>query len=300
MFFFETLADSNGPMERNPSMSHPYYSSRKHPKNLTAAELHQRLSSLFFLFRDRDFFKEKTTLARTGGFPESLNHEAVIFLGIRPFPLHRWTNEEITEDHIFDTIEFLYDRVSKPGEWTEQTSETGFNYQDYDGYDEQAGKNEFREAANAILADWETGYELSSEGNIQALGTAGLQYIFDAEILSFDEKNVDSKVRTAIAKWRSRHRSKGDMKEAVRLLADVFEYLKKSKHLDAALDAKDTSDLFQIANTFAIRHHNPQQKSNYDPFIWYSWMFHFYLATYHASIRMIRKSRAKGTVPDVL
>jgi hypothetical protein len=281
-------------------MSHPYYSSRKHSKNLTASELHQRLNALYLLFGDKDYFKEKTKLTRGDDPPESLNQEAAIFLGLSPFPLARWANQDMTEDHIFDTIEFLYDRVSKPGEWGERSTNTGYVYEDHVGYDERAGKEEFRQAANAILADWETGYELSIEGKIQALGTGGLQYIFDAEILPFDEKNVDSKVRTAISKWRGRHRSMEDMKEAVRLLADVFEYLKKSKHLDAVLDAKDTSDLFQIANTFAIRHHNPQQKSNYDPFIWHSWMFHFYLATYHASIRMIRKGRAKGTATETL
>jgi hypothetical protein len=269
-------------------MTRSYYSSRKHSKNLSINDLHSRLVALFNFFREKDYFKEKTSLT-ANYFPDSLKHEAAIFLAIEPFPLERWPHNDKTEDHIFDMLEFLYDRVSKPGVYVEFIGSTGGSFTDYDSYNEQAGKDEFKNAANAILIDWKAGFELSSEGNIRALGSAGLQYIFDAEVLPFDQENVDDKVLLAISKWRSRHRSIVDMKESVRLLADVFEYLKKSSQLNLALDGKDSSDLFNIANNFAIRHHDPKQKSNYDPFIWYSWMFHFYLATYHASIRLIYK-----------
>ena len=42
-----------------------------------------------------------------------------------------------------------------------------------------------------------------------------------------------------------------------------------------------------IANNFSLRHHNSDQIQNYDQDIWYSWIFHFYLAKYHAVIRLI-------------
>lgn len=62
---------------------------------------------------------------------------------------------------------------------------------------------------------------------------------------------------------------------------------------------KDESDLFKLANCFAIRHHEQAQKTNYDRAIWYNWMFHFYLATYHATIRLLLKSEAKAHKPTV-
>jgi mannitol/fructose-specific phosphotransferase system IIA component (Ntr-type) len=96
-------------------------------------------------------------------------------------------------------------------------------------------------------------------------------------------------VRNAIAKWRNRHLSLSDKKEAIREMADVFEWLKKTQDLGSVLDRKDESAIFEIANSFAIRHHDPKQKTNYDRAIWYSWMFHFYLATYHAAIRLLIK-----------
>lgn len=143
-----------------------------------------------------------------------------------------------------------------------------------------------------FLADYKTGFELTKDGAVLALGTHGLQHILDAEILSYDERNVDNKVRNAIAKWRNRDLSLSDKKEAVRELADVFEWLKKTKNLGAVLDTKDESAIFDLANNFGIRHHNPLLKTDYDPAIWYSWIFHFYLATYHAAIRLlIRKEK---------
>lgn len=111
----------------------------------------------------------------------------------------------------------------------------------------------------------------------------------DAEIIPYDEENVDSKVRIAIAKWRNRHLSVSEKKEAIRELADVFEWLKKTRHLSNVLDGRDESALFDLANNFGIRHHNPKQKTNYDRAIWYAWIFHFYLATYHAAIRLLIK-----------
>jgi hypothetical protein len=62
--------------------------------------------------------------------------------------------------------------------------------------------------------------------------------------------------------------------------------------LQSALSKKDSSDLFNIVNNFEIRHHNPDQKTQYDKGIWYAWMFHFYLASYHATVRLILKARS--------
>lgn len=221
--------------------------------------------------------------------PASILHEAAISLVFQPFPIDKWKPFDITEDHIFDTLEFLFDHISKPGELTGMISDTGWNYVDYGDYDETAGREEFREKANSFLCDYSTGFELTKDGTILALGTGVLQSILNAEIVPYDEKNVDSKVRNAISKWRNRQLSFDVKKEAIRELADVFEWLKKTKRLDRVLDKKDESAIFDIANNFALRHHNPQQKTGYDKKIWYAWMFHFYLATYHATIHLLLK-----------
>jgi hypothetical protein len=277
-------------------MARRYYSSRKQPGNLTLGELHLKLVNLYLLLRDKDYFKEKARITRTE-LPDAIKYEAELALTFRLFPIDGWWATDLTEDHVFDAIEFLYDRVSLPGELVWMATDTNWNYQDYGDYDTNAGRTEFRERANVFLADYKSGYELTDEGTILALGADGLKEILDAQIPRYDEANVDSKVRNAIVKWRNRHLSLDERRSAIRDLADVFEWLKKAKNLSAVLDKKDESVIFELANGFAIRHHNPKQKTNYDPSIWYSWIFHFYLATYHAAIRLLIKYDKKGKKP---
>jgi hypothetical protein len=268
-------------------MARRYYSSRNSPGALQLGDLYEKLKSLYLWFREKDYFKE-AGITKTE-IPDSITHEAVLSLGFAAFPITKWPNYHITEGHIFDALEFLYDHVARPGVWTSLTSDTGFNYYDYDSYDRNAGQADFREHANIFLADYQSGYELTEDGLILAQGADGLQHILSAHIPASDETNVDSKVRSAIVKWRNRALSLDEKRSAIRDLADVFEWLKKARNLPTVLAKKDESAIFELANNFAIRHHEPTQKSNYDRAIWYSWIFHFYLATYHAAIRLLIK-----------
>lgn len=271
-----------------------YFSSRTKHKDLTIRQLYSRLQSLYLFFREKDYFKENLEITKTK-LPDSTKYEASLDLGFQPFPITKWSEEDITEDHIFDVIEFLHKNVSQPGEMTNFTTDTGWGYTDYGSYDLSTGQEEFRKKVNIFLSEYKSGYELSKNGLIFAKGTDGLQNILDAEIIPYDEINVDSKVKDAIIKWKNRHLSEVEKKEAIRELADVFEWLKKTKKLESVLDKKDEAALFEIANSFSIRHHNPEQKSNYDKAIWYSWIFHFYLATYHAAIRLLIKKEQETT-----
>lgn len=271
-------------------MSRKYYSSRKGTQSLTLPEIYYKLQNQYLLFRSKDYFKGKASITDKY-FPDNIKYEAAILLGFQPFPITKWEVNDVTEDHVFDTIEFLFDKVSKPGTWTRMVSDSGYQYDDYDNYDEEAGKKEYLEMVNTYLCNYMAGYELSNEGIILSIGKDGLRNIFSADIVPYDEANVDSKVRAAILKWRSRHQTMAAKKEAIRDMADVFEWLKANRDLSKVLNNKDESVIFDIANNFGIRHHNPNQKSNYDKAIWYSWMFHFYLATYHAVIRMLLKTK---------
>jgi hypothetical protein len=195
-------------------MTRRYYSSRNNPRNLTLEELYQKLQNLYFLFRDKDFFRGKAGVTQNF-LPDTVKHEAALELSFQPFPVDKWSSENVTEDHIFDTLEFLYDHVSAPkGELVWITDETGWNYQDYISYADEPGQKEFRDKANAFLLDYKTGFELTKEGIILARDIDGLQYIVDAEIISYDEVNVDSKVRNAITKWRNRHLSLSEKKRS--------------------------------------------------------------------------------------
>lgn len=271
-------------------MTRKYYSSRKTKKELSIDDLYKKTSILFDLYRRKDYFKEKAEITSTL-IPDEIKHEAFLALSFQPFPISKWSQEEITKNNIFDTLEFLYDHLSKPGELIDMVNNTGWQYADYGEFDEIEAKKEFRNKLNAFLSDFPPGFFISEEGEILALGENGLSQILDTEIPKYDEGNIDKKIENAIKKWRNRDISFDEKKEAIREIADVFEWLKKTGKLNLVLDKKDESDLFKIANNFAIRHHNPSQKFNYDQKIWYAWMFHIYLATYHAVSRVLLREK---------
>ena len=192
-----------------------------------------------------------------------------------------------SEDDLFDILEFLYDYVSKPIE-TEgayhRYSDCGWHYNEFN---QEAGRRDFRNEINELLRDYGSGYELSEDGEILTLPEHGLVSLLEADIPASDPEKIEARINSAIHKFRSRHSSPEDRRDAIRDLADVLEFLRPK--LKEVLTNKDEADLFNIANNFAIRHHNADQKSLYDKRIWYSWMFYFYLATIHAALRLIEK-----------
>jgi hypothetical protein len=64
--------------------------------------------------------------------------------------------------------------------------------------------------------------------------------------------------------------------------------------LKNVITKNDEGDLFNIANNFAIRHDNEEQKTSYDRALWLSWMFYFYLATLHYAARKLLESKTNS------
>jgi hypothetical protein len=81
-------------------------------------------------FREGDYFKEKAGIWASI-IPDKIKHEAAIALSFQPFPITKWNDSEITDDHIFDALEFLYDHVSKPGDRGQVMNHDGYTYSDY-------------------------------------------------------------------------------------------------------------------------------------------------------------------------
>lgn len=192
-----------------------------------------------------------------------------------------------SDDDIFDIIEFLFDCISKPLRgWHHNYNDCGMHYTDFD---KEAGQQEFKEAINTNLKDYQSGYQLSDQGEILALGDKGFQHLLDTPLPQYDPENVDKRVDEAVRRFRLHNSSQSDRRAAVRELADVLEFL-RSKAKECFYTNKDDGDLFNIINNFDLRHHNPEQKGKYDTAIWHNWMFYFYLATIHAIVRAIKKT----------
>jgi len=242
------------------------------------------------------YFQKYFGIDCTDGYLEGLfgpNIDAHVFVNLKKenlFPVQA-NLEHYNEDDLFDMIEFLHDHCSK-GVNGHYHSWNGCGTH-FDEFDDNKGQESFRELVNPILQDYKDGFEISVHGEILMLPEKGLSNLFEAELPTDDHENIRKRVENATVKFRRHKASLEDRKEAIRELADVFEFLKTD--VKQCLYKKDESDLFNIANNFGIRHHNPDQKVGYDKAIWYSWIFYFYLSTIHALLRLIEKNKKNET-----
>jgi hypothetical protein len=195
-----------------------------------------------------------------------------------------------TKEDIFDLIEFIYDNVSEP------LHAEGDHWHGFAGcgthhsmYSQVSGKKKFLDDVNDFLADFEDGYELRENGEIVRCADQGLNRLLDAKKVELGKGGIPARMAEAEKLFYAARSSMTDRRNAVKELADCFEYIRDD--VKRTLTSKDEADLFSIANNFGIRHHNEKQKTEYDQNIWLSWMFHFYLATLHASLRLIEKRK---------
>lgn len=280
-------------------MTRRYYSARKNPSiaNLDLAMLLRLFRDLYRRLEEKCYFQEACgyDCVDAGEEPGTLGWdiEAQMFRRLRKSNLwpikEKYTN--YSEEDIFDVIEFLYDHVSKP------LTGVYHNYDNcrwhYSTFDREAGRSEYLLEINELLQDYNGGYELSADGEILARVETGMEQLLGATLPEYGGENIEARVNSAFLKYRRYRSSVEERRDAIRDLADVLEFLRPQ--LRSVLTRADESDLFNIANNFGIRHHNADQKTDYDKSIWYSWMFYYYLATIHAAVRLIEKAeRNKG------
>lgn len=189
-----------------------------------------------------------------------------------------------TEEDLYTIIEILHDHSSRPLTSIDHDWNCGIHVQTSD---DNLGKIDFRKKVNPILKRFKNA-ELSEKGEILQSIEDGFEGLFNAEIPSNGEGDIQDKINAAKLKFRRVASTIDERRDALRDLADVLEYLKPQIQKSEFMN-KDTNELFEIANTFGIRHHNIRQKTNYDKGIWHSWIFYCYLATIHTCIRLIAK-----------
>jgi hypothetical protein len=232
-------------------MPHSYYSQRSglspHPNGLPLKDV----IGLFVRVYDQ--------LCEDGYFQEALGYECVdagfvtgtlrdpdlaILLAIRkrdlwPIRLH---SGEYSEDDLFDMIEFLFQYVSKPilGDY-HSWNNCGWHWSKFDSSE---GRIEYCEKVNVVLGHYEHAFELSPNGEVLRKPEQGFDPILKAELPSKDA-NVNDRVAAAILRFRRHGSTVDDRRQAVRDLADVFEYLRPQ--VQTFLTSKDEGDLFNLA-----------------------------------------------------
>lgn len=273
----------------------PYYSQRtgQSPRELDLANLARLFDGIWDDFKEKDYFQEwfGYECVDGGDVPgrAGRNIDRFVFSRLRK-DIWGVAATDYTEDDLFDMIEFLHDHVSKPsGGDYHSYCDCGMHYGLGNAtFDAEAGRAEYRAEIDAVLRDYGTGYELSAQGEVLALAEPGMEGLLANRLPSHDEENVEARVANAIGRFRRSRSSLAEKKAAVRELSDVLEFLRP--RLKEVLLSKDEADLFNIANNFGIRHHNAEQKTDYDEDFWVPWMFYHYLSTIHVALRLIRRS----------
>lgn len=284
------------PADTSPRSARTYYSIRtgKHPSGgrLSLNDLKGIYGSALNHWNEQGYLQEHFGYVCVddgevpGKLGRDINARMLMSLGKNGLWPIAMSIENYSEDDLFDVIEFVFDHVSKPLDGRYHSySDCGMHHTTFDV---AAGRAEYSSTVNQMLARYGEGYELSSAGEVLELGPDGTASLLSTPIPAGDD-NVKGRVDSAILKFRRYRSTVAERRDAVRDLADVFEYLRPQ--VQRVLTAKDQGDLFNIANNFSIRHHNEKQKTDYDQAIWLSWMFYFYLATIHVCVRMIEKAK---------
>lgn len=275
-------------IDYNLKASMEYFSVRNGIKIVQINEFYERFTAMLEAFEGKDYFKENLKIHKRALDYEYINVKSKSHIGISIYPFSKWNIENQKANLIFDTIEFLYEFTSKPGECGYISDYTGYNSQDYLSYDLTEGKREFREDINILLKAFGQGYELQLDGKIIFAGDETTNFIH-TEFPEYNEYNIDKSIHLALKWWKNRNQTLEEKKQAIIILVNVLEYLKKDGTLLKVLGKKDSNDLFNIANNFGFRHHNLDQKTDFDKEIWYDWIFQYYLNTCIGIIRLIKK-----------
>jgi hypothetical protein len=202
--------------------------------------------------------------------------------------------DEVT---LFTIIEFIHDHIAKPLEgegYYHPWNNCGLHLDHRrDKFDETSGRAEWRTEVNETLGFYDDGYRLSESGEIVRVAADGTDSLIRAIAPPGAEPTDAAKLANAVHTFQLGRSTREHRKQAVRELVDILEF-----HRDAVRTylSKDEGDLFNIANNFALRHHNTRQRDDYDD-AWLNWLFYVYLATAHLILARVSGTEAFAQPP---
>jgi hypothetical protein len=186
--------------------------------------------------------------------------------------------------------EVLHDLVTKPVEFSHHSHNNCGNHPVT--FDESAGRATWVDRVNTYLPNFSPGYVMKANGRVQLLLDEPAARILDSRLPPETDADIAQRVQKAIERFRRGTSSWDERDTAIRDLAEVLELLRpKAK---AHLHRKDENEIFKLLNGFLIRHHRPDQKSDYDRPIFLTWAFYELLAAIHACERLAARAAKAG------
>lgn len=224
-----------------------------------------------------------------GRLGPALNERLLLILGHDDlWPMTEERADALTDEELFDLIEFLYDHVSvgdRDSGHYHSYSDCGWHFQHFDA---EMARIEYRRRVNELISRLEGGYELTDAGEILHTAPEGLDPLLDASLPGLSTNDTDH-VAAAVHKFRSRSSTKTQRRDAVRDLADVLESIRVD--VKEQMFSEDERALYKIANGFWIRHNKPSEQRDYDHEAWWSWIFYLYLD----SIALVSHLKQRGS-----
>lgn len=144
----------------------------------------------------------------------------------------------------------------------------------------EPARSEYRSRVNPLLARYEAGFTLNTQGQIERLVPELVDDLSEPppNAIELDDEAI---VQSSIRLFRSRDFN--DRRASIKGLADVLEPLRSD--VRDLISKADERALFEIANKFWIRHNDLGQKKDYDHESWWDWIFQVNLA----SIRLLQQ-----------
>ena len=263
-----------------------YYSYRSgtKKKNISIGDLCYLLKSLYEKFKRKGYFRIEFGIYDYNHYYEGkkgipMEEDIILtFPGRKIWPINKMFAfyDEVT---CFDLFEYFYIHVrSNFSRWSNSEDD----YSD--------ARDGFRVEVNKILSLYKDGkYELMPNGEIYLQIKDELKNIVLNRPKSKDNESINNRVDHANHKYHHHSSTIEDKKDAIKNLADVLEFLRHEVKLH--LLSKDESRLFEIANTFSFRHHNKNQRTDYDEDVWLEWIFYCYHNTINTLIKITEKNQ---------
>lgn len=154
-------------------------------------------------------------------------------------------------------------------------------------YEVEAAQLEFRTIINKYLYHLDDGYVLTEAGYIMNRPEDGLTNLINSNLPEATPDTVTAKVETAIKMFFKYDSNLEEKSKAVNILANVLE--PNRQPIKFLTSRKHDTLIFGIVNEYGIRHNDIGQKEDYEKPIWYEWMFHYYLSTIHAALRLLKE-----------
>jgi hypothetical protein len=205
------------------------------------------------------------------------------------WPLQR-RQDSWTQNGFCDLVEVFHDLVARPSRrWYHDYSRCGWHYSDFAT---GPARRLYRWRINRMLAASTLGLSLAQEGEdlgrLVRVEPTGLEDLPERAVRTATPQTVD-RVGHAIALFRSRNATVEERRSAVIALAGILEG--RRKLLKEKLLSKDEGALFKIANEFAIRHQNVNQRGEYDS-AYLDWLFWWYLGTVELTNHLLARQAA--------